>query len=419
MTLQRHLAPAFVKTTSLELPVATQIKLSALVNLTMLTEVRQKVCKVEFVLEAGKWFEPKIGLSYFTAQLLEKGTATKSSSDIAEIFDYYGAHIEVNAGYDFVSVSLFALREHLLLLLPILQEIFLTPAFAENEWRLMKTIFLQNLKINNEKTSLVSSKSLRKNIFGAHHPYGSSIEETEVEAIQLSDFNEYYKSNFKIKHIFICGDLEDAEINFITTEFNFLFADTKKEVGPITQQLPAFAQHISKESVQSSLRIGKKSIQKNNADYGALILANHILGGFFGSRLMKNIREEKGLTYGIHSSIYSFQKDSIFSIEADVNKTNLALALSEIKSELNKLQTDIVLTEELVLAKNHFIGGLQTQMANPFSVIEKIKNIEINQLPANYYNQLINQIDKLTAEELQSICKKYFQEETFYEVTVG
>ena len=417
--LQRQLAPTFVKTTSLVLPTPTRISLSPEVNLLVVSGVKQNVCKVELILQAGKWIEPKVGVSYFTAQLLEKGTKNKTSSAIAELFDYYGAHLEINAGYDFISISLFTLKEHLLKLLPLLQELLLSPSFSETEWKLMKTIFIQNLKVSNEKTSSIASKNIRRNVFGKNHPYGRSVEEQEVNALNVTDFKNFYQTSFKIKHVLVCGELNRQEIDFISTEFSSLFFTGGTIPSAVFQEPAPSTQHIEKESVQSSLRLGKKSILKTHPDYAGLVLVNHLLGGFFGSRLMKNIREEKGLTYGIHSSIYSFQQASMFGIEADVNKSNLSLALKEIKLEIAKLRDELIADEELILAKNHFIGGLQTELANPFSIAEKIKNIELNSLDNDFYSQLIHSIDQITADQLKLLSQKYFEESSFFEVTVG
>jgi zinc protease len=417
--LQRHIAPPFVKASLLELPTPIIVNLAHEVDLFILDGVKQNVCKIELILEGGKWFESKIGLASFTSALLEKGTFKKSSSEIAALFDYYGAHLEINAGYDFVSVSMVTVKDHLPTLLPLLQEILLMPSFPEKEWGIMRSIFLQNLKVNNEKTSVVASKLIRKNVFGEAHPYGASIVETDAEALTVSDFLDFYKARFRIKNIFVCGELNPSEVDFISTAFESLFPKSIIRQSLAESTSLALTQHIEKESVQSSIRLGKKSILKSHEDYGGLLLVNHLLGGFFGSRLMKNIREEKGLTYGIHSSVFSFQKDSLFVIEADVNKSNLSLALAEIKKEIGRLQTQLVSNEELILARNHFIGGLQNEIANPFSVAEKIKNIQLNSLGLDYYQRLIDNLETIDAEKVQSLAQKHLKEVEFFQVTVG
>jgi predicted Zn-dependent peptidase len=282
----------------------------------------------------------------------------------------------------------------------------------------MKGIFLQNLKVSNEKTSTIASKAIRRNIYGAGHPYGSSIEERDLENLNASDFAEFFLSQFKIKDIFICGDLDDSDLSFIKAEFNFICGAQTQNKIPFGATLP-FQQHIEKSSIQSSIRLGKRSVLKSDPNYFTTLILNHLLGGFFGSRLMKNIREEKGLTYGIHSSIHGLKNDSFFIIEADVNKENLTIALSEIRKEIRKLSEEKTTSDELDLAKNHFIGSLQSELANPFAIIEKIKNIQLNTLPSEYYQNLVQHINNLTTNDIQLVAQTFLKEESFFEVSVG
>jgi predicted Zn-dependent peptidase len=173
------------------------------------------------------------------------------------------------------------------------------------------------------------------------------------------------------------------------------------------------------ESIQTSIRIGKRTINKGHKDYFDLLLLNHILGGYFGSRLMKNIREEKGLTYGIYSSLNTFLNDSFFVIGADVNKENQQITIEEIKNELKKLREEKISDQELIIAKSHFIGSIQLDMANPFSVTEKIKNIRLNKLASEYYNSLVNRINALSSANLIEVAKTYLVDQELAIVRVG
>jgi len=202
--------------------------------------------------------------------------------------------------------------------------------------------------------------------------------------------------------------------------FQTLPSQTTSSLRIVHPPASAPAHYLEKEgSLQSSIRLGKRSPLKKDPDFFDLQIFNHLLGGFFGSRLMKNIREEKGLTYGIYSSLNTFVKDGFFAIGADVNKVNLGFAIKEIRNELRNLRDRPVSKQELELAKNHFIGSLQADMANLFSVIEKIKNIQLHHLPQSHYQDLFNRIDRLGPEDILRVAGKYFQEETLFEVAVG
>jgi predicted Zn-dependent peptidase len=145
---------------------------------------------------------------------------------------------------------------------------------------------------------------------------------------------------------------------------------------------------------------------------------NHLLGGFFGSRLMKNIREKKGLTYGIHSSLQPYLKDGMWTISADINKANRELAFSEIRNEMKWLCEQPVSEEELAICKNHFLGSLVADVANPFSVIEKVRSVQINDLPPDYYQTLFAGVQTLAPNALQEIANRYLGGE-WHQVSVG
>ncbi|NJN43094.1 MAG: insulinase family protein [Flammeovirgaceae bacterium] len=172
-------------------------------------------------------------------------------------------------------------------------------------------------------------------------------------------------------------------------------------------------------STQATIRLGRKSILRNNEDYYNLIFLNHMLGGYFGSRLMKNIREEKGLTYGIYSSLNAFKNDSIFLIGADVNKDKIDLVLSEIKKELNDICFNPLSKKELKLAKSHFIGTTQIDMASPFSVMEKIKRIQLYDLDPSFYQRLFDKVESFDETDQLHLANKYLTDSEFIEVVVS
>jgi zinc protease len=418
--LDRTTPPPFAHSTSFELIQPASLRLNNNIDLFFIRGGEQDVLKIELVLKAGKWFEATPGASYFTAQLLSKGTAGKSSFEIASIFDQYGAHVEIQPGLDFVFVSLYSLTKYFRPVLDLLYEILSEANFPVKELEQHKSIYLQNLKVNNEKTSYLASKAFRKNLFGEQHPYGKENEETEVQQLHREQLTNHFKQYYHDISIFVSGkfDLEIEET--IARKFqHWKFLPVTTNQKTIGQPQTGY-QYIEKEgSVQSSIRMGRKSIPRSHPDYAHVIFVSHILGGYFGSRLMKNIREEKGLTYGIYASIHPLKFDSYLVIGADVNRENVNLTRDEIHKELKRLRTEKVSADELETAKNHFIGSLQSELTTPFAHSDKIKNIYLFDLPNNYYQQLIGKIDSITADNIIAISEKYFPETDLIEVAVG
>ena len=416
----RTVAPPFVKTASFNLINPEVADLPNGIQVFFVHGGSQEVMKIEFIFEAGRWYENKIAAAYFTSHLLPKGTKHKSSFDVANIFDQYGAHLEISPGLDFVSVSLYALNKNFPPVLQLLMEVLSEPAFPKKEFNQTKSIFIQNLKVNNEKTSYVASQAFRKNLFGEEHPYGIEVEEKHVDGLSVEDFKHHFDTLVHSAKVFVSGKIEPANRELILKSFHTL-AGGKAPLQRAHQVASGPAdEHLSKrESIQSSVRMGKRSVLRSDPDYVSILFVTHILGGYFGSRLMKNIREEKGLTYGISASLHGLRHDSYLVIGADVNKENTTLTFDEIRKELKKLRSERISDDELETTRNHFIGSLQTEITTPFAHAEKIKTIILFNLRKDHYQNMIARIDAITPSDILNASEKYFHEDSLIQVAVG
>ena len=419
--LDRTIAPPFIRSTSFDLIPPNKVLTSGGAEVHFVLGGTQDVCKVELIFPAGRWSEKVLGASYFSSQLLSKGTTKKSSYEIAQHFDRYGAHLEINPGMDVVSVSLYMLNKNLEVSLELLLELLTESVFPLRELDQSKSIYLQNMKVNREKTSFLSSTLIRKNIFGETHPYGRELEDAAVGLLQQPQVIEHYHAHFKAATIIVSGSVSQNHQEVIRDVFgSFLFNPLVQPQDSLETGAKPFRQVKEKEgSVQSSIRIGKSSIGRSHADYGDVQFLNHILGGYFGSRLMKNIREEKGLSYGISSSLHTMLMGNYLTIGADVNRENLDMTFEEIHKELRRLREELITPNELETARNHFIGSLQLEITTSFAHADKIKNILLFNLPQDFYQLMITRVDQITAEDLLRVAALYFHEDSFMEVAVG
>jgi zinc protease len=418
--LDRKTAPAYNQSTAFDLIAPDSKKLSNGIDLFFVRGSSQEVLKVELLFKAGRWVEAFPGAAYFTSHLLSKGTSKRSSYEIAQIFDLYGAHLEVNAGLDYVSVALYSLTKHLQPVLELLMEILTDPVFSDKEITQAKSIYIQNLKVNMEKTSFLASKLFRKNLFGENHPYGIELEEKDVEAIARPQLSAHYAAYFKDIIVFVAGKIDSENEKLITRTFSGFHA--QKSVGRTIDPVNTKPRHLHQEkeqSVQSSIRMGCLSLPRKDPDYTAAIFTAHILGGYFGSRLMKNLREEKGLTYGVYSSVHPLKHASYLVIGADVNKENVELTFEEVRKELKKLRTDKIPLDELQTAKNHFIGSLQSEITTPFAHADKLKTLYLHNLAGDYYQKMISEVKNFSSEKLIEASEKYYNEERMFEIAVG
>lgn len=380
----------------------------------------QNVVKIEMVFPAGRWNETLPGSAYFSSKLLARGTTTKTSFEVASRFDRLGAHFDVQAGPDFAMMSLYSLTRNLAPSLDLALELLVDPSFADHELDQLKSVYIQNLSVSKEKTSYLASRLFRKSLFGEHHPYGMEIDVVEVEAVKRPDIVRFHEKWFGPVLVLASGKVDTASRDKIIAAVSGLTAARKegrehKAVNTVVPQA-----HTAKpESLQTSLRVGRKAVPRTHPDFPLLIFLNHILGGYFGSRLMKNIREDKGLTYGIHSSIHVMVRDSYLVIGTDVNKENAALARLEIGKELDRLCTEEIPSEELETARRHFIGSLQAELSTPFAHADKIRNIVLYNLSRNHYANIIEKIGGMQAGELLSKAGQYFRKKLFIEASAG
>jgi zinc protease len=420
--LDRTIAPPFQRTTAFELISPQKENLRGGSVAYFILGGTQDVSKIEVLFPAGRWVEKMWGSAYFTANLLSKGTHKQNSFAIAQQLDRYGAHLEISPGLDIVSISLYILNKNFERSLSLFIELLTESILPQEEFDLLKSIYLQNLKVNQEKTSFQASKLVRKNLFGESHPYGKELEEKEVIELTRDALSDHYTQFFKAATILVSGKISQAHRQLISNTFGvfgnhaIIPPENFANVGTLATSREIKAKD---GSVQSSIRMAKRSIGKSHHDYADALLLNHILGGYFGSRLMKNIREEKGLSYGISSSLHALKNDSYLVIGADVNQENLELTFDEIRKELNRLRTEAVSDEELNTARNHFIGSLQLEITTSFAHADKIKNIILFNLSPGHYQNMIQRVVSITAEDLILVANKYFAEDSFIEIAVG
>ena len=417
--LNRQIAPPFYRSTTLKLLEPVKLLCKSGLPIYLIEGGEQEVVRIEWIFNAGKSVETKVGQSQFTAQQLDKGTTAKSSLLIAEGFEKFGAHIDVSAGNDYTTVTLYALTFHLHQVLPLVEEILHEANFPVDEFEIAKNIALQQYQVNKEKTTFIASKQFRKALFG-QHPYANEIEDVHLHNLVQEDLRKFYQKFFTVNAVFVCGKIKKDDIKVIERLSEKLIY--KNEIAKnLTENWPgAIQEHIEKqESVQSTIRFGKRVITRNHPNFIPLLFTTHILGGYFGSRLMKNIREEKGLTYGIFGVVQPLKQQAILSIGADVNKENKELTLIEIKKEINKLKTELIGKEEFENARNYFVGSLQSEVSTVFANSDKIKSIILNQLPLDYYQQMIDSVENIKPEDVMQIASTHYTLDEFTTITVG
>ena len=371
----------------------------------------QEVCKIELIFPGGKYVESIGGASFFTLKMLLEGSEKYSSTEISDFFDYHGAFLEFTSTLDDNQAILYCRSEHIGKLLPVFAEIIFNPKFTDDKLLKLKERQAQQLKINLQKTSYWATKLFRGELYGVNHPYGKLLGEEDIQHIEVSDLYDYHKQ-FLVASQF---DLIVSGKFDTTTTFDLLnlylgqhiTKSQKINTKPALNNPNPFTLHKLNDSNQASLKLGCKSLNRQDAQYPLLALSNKILGGYFGSRLMKVIREEKGLTYGIYSGLGHFSHESFFQVGADVKKDAWELVVELVKEEISKLRDTVIGEEELSLVKNFMIGEFQNEINTTFDLSTKFKMLRYSNLDVNYYNHFYDQIGRATSEEVLSTMRQY------------
>src|SRR5688572_21846983 len=320
--LNRTIAPPVNQLEDFHLPESEKVVLKNGAEVYYLVNTTQPVIRLEIVFSGGKWYEPAKGVSYFVSKLLLEGTKTKTAKQIADILDFYGASLECNQGFDWATLTLYCLSKHYLVLLDLVSEIINEASFPEQEFKLLQQRTIQNFLVERKKPSYLAMEKFSQNVFGKEHPYTSGLDAETINKLDLSAIEHFYKTNYTLadSKIFICGDINQEDKlrteNLITTQNSpgtFSYNNHSVSPGPLNESIEI------KDSLQSAIRVGKLFPLINDNDYLKLTILNKILGGYFGSRLMKNIREDKGFTYGIHSSLSVRKHATAFVIATEVN----------------------------------------------------------------------------------------------------
>lgn len=383
----------------------------------------EPVIRLEVIFTTGNRTEKLKLIAAATNYLMNSGTHKFSSKDIMENIDFYGAFYQHDNTFDRSSITIYTLKRYFKETFEIFFDILQNASFPESEIEIYKENAKQRFKINSTKNDFLARKAFNNVLFG-EHPYGYKIDATDFDLINHESVNEYFHENYNLKNstIIITGDLDDNVINELAK--NLLNYNSSLFLN--TPSYPSFHDYNKqvifeerKDALQSAIRIGKPIVNKSHKDFIELSILGTILGGYFGSRLMSNIREDKGYTYGIGAGVYSLLDTGFFYISTEVGVEVCQNALNEIYFEINRLNNELVPEDELNLVKNYLKGSYINSFENIFSHSDKFKGIHFYNLTYDYYNQYFNLVNNINSERIMELAKEYLTVDTLSEVVIG
>lgn len=413
--LDRSVAPPAEAISKPKFPEYSLELLTSGARLFTINQGTQPVVMLEMVIPLSQMDHPET--SYFLSKMLTEGTRSKTSEQIAEALEYYGSHLEAVSSYDHFFIRLYCLKRYFSTQLELVEELLTASVFPEREFEIIRNIRVQQLHQQQAKTSAVASQKFRESLFGVQHPYGHITTPEMTESLSLEAVKDFYAGAFRsVPTLFLTGSVGEAEVEAIrqlVARLGFV-GNSQSRVG--IHQQSSGGSFPWKNAVQTSIRMGGPTITRTHADIHALKVTMDLFGGFFGSRLMKNIREEKGLTYGIHASISHLQLASYWGVSTDVLKEKADLAISEIQQEIDRLVATPPSKSELETVTNYSKGKFLMSFDSAFNSLGMIRNLILAGQDFSFWEGLLQKLDTITPGEVSQTAAKYLKVDTIVKV---
>ncbi|MDR1198182.1 MAG: insulinase family protein [Prevotellaceae bacterium] len=425
LKLNRTVAPKFKLPCKISLPAVNSIGMQNGLQLYAINTGTVDVLRFSIVFDAGTRYQRQFLVAGTALNMLTEGTEKYGSEEIAEQLDFYGASIDVDIDRDWSCITFYSLARHFEKVMEIAEQIIKYPVFPEKELNVYRQNHKQQLIIERGKVSVIAGETLVSALFGENHYYGSFAQPEDYDKLNSHILKEFYEQHYSSKNAFmvVSGKISDREIKTVSDFFGSAAWGKAPKAEAVQQKIissPEKTVHVPKtDGVQSAISIGKVLFNKSHCDYFGMFFVNTVLGGYFGSRLMKNIREEKGYTYGIYSNMACMKDSGYLVISAEVGDKYVKLTLEEIKNEILRLQRQKIAKNELSLVKNYITGNILRSIDGIWKIADTC--IDLLQINANfeYIEQMLDEVLKITADRVLDLANRYLDADTFTTVISG
>jgi zinc protease len=422
--LNRKVQPAIKPPGRIHFPQPEVYKLSNGIKVYQFNSGTQDVVSIELVFAAGSWYQKKPFTAMATNLMLREGTRNFSAQELSESLDFYGAHFENSTERDNAYVTLYSLNKYLPNTLPLLSEIVQNPVFPKEEFNVVAGKQLQQLEVNRQKVNFLARTYFNSIIFGNNHPYGMYLEPADIDNVTNSDLLDFHKFRYHSNNctLIVAGKIKPG----LADELERYFGGDNWG-GPAFKRVeisPNFSTEkdhfiLKEATIQSAIRMGGLMFGRSHPDFAGMKVLNAILGGYFGSRLMNNLREDKGYTYGIGSSVVPLRQGGYFVISGEVGADVTSEALVEIRSELSRLCNEPVNESELSLVRNYLSGEMLRAVDGPFAQADLYRELIEDGLEIIHFEQLMDTIQNIRSQQLQDLAIKYLNPDNLFTLVVG
>ena len=417
-------APKITELGSFHLPNYEKIYLDNGIPVSILQSESPDVVKMEIIFQAGRYYEKNRAVAKVTASTLKEGTQSVNSSTIAERIDYLGAYLNTGSDTDIAYVQALFLGRYFKNILEIIKDILTSPGFNEDEISKYKKRQIERLKNDLSKNDILAYRYFTEHLFGEDHPYGYSTLPEDYSRVNREMILEHYNDLYVPNNckVLLTGNINDDKIRELNQSLgsipvNKTYSNVSND--KIVKTFPGKFRYENDRMYQTAIRIGKRMFNRHHPDFPAMYLLNTVLGGYFGARLSANIREDKGFTYGIYSTLDMWQRDGYFIINTDVGNEYLDRTIFEIYRELEILRNEPISDDELRLVRNYIKGQLLSMINGNINTLSLIKILELSKLDRDFFTGFVDKISEVTPEELLLIANNHLSADEMSEILVG
>ena len=381
--------------------------------------------KLDLTFEAGSRYQPQPCVAHAASQLIGEATAKHTAAEVAEFLDFRGIVVERSADVCTSCLSFYFLRRYAGELLPLVREMVEEPVLTPALFEAYVSKRRQQLEVNARKTSSVARNAWYEALFGPDHPLGVHANPEDVDRLTPDLITAFWRERYQDYWITLSGNVDDALVEMVSNSTRHTpqsLRDSSPNLGEQLEILTASdrGSHSSPKlgevaqraggvcSPQFSIRVGRVlPFQWDNPDYHKFMVLNTLLGGYFGSRLMTNLREEKGYTYGIYSQTQIFRGVIVFFITADVAAEAAEDSLVQVDAEIRRLQEEPVTDDELCRVCTYMRGDHLRSIDGIFELSERRRQMVTTGVGESFFDLLLAALGTTTPADIQRLARKY------------
>lgn len=424
--LNRSLQPLIREPKQLEVPLPELRIMKNGIPLHILNAGDNEVVRIDLLMKGGRWQQTQRLQALFTNRMLREGTRRYAAAQIAEKLDYYGAWLELSSSSEYAFVTLYSLNKYLPQTLDVFESIVKEPVFPEKELGIIIDSNVQQFLVNSSKVDFLAHRTLVNAVYGDKHPCGQLVQEEDYNLINPAVLQTFYDRYYHSGNcsIYLSGKVSEDTIGRVQN----LFGSEPFGKGFLKPEKPLYLPETSPgkrffaeraDAMQSAVRLGMLTADRRHPDYLKARVLVTLFGGYFGSRLMSNIREEKGYTYGISAGIMPYPDSGLLVINTETANEFVEPLIREVYHEIDRLQNDLVSLEELDMVKNYMLGDTCRSYESAFSLADAWIFIHTSGLTASYVGDVVEAVKTVTPAEIRELATRYLCKETLKEVVSG